>query len=34
VVQVIGIIIYFIIIGVAVSNTPGYTIPSYTPYSP
>ena len=34
VVQVIGIIIYIIVVSVAVSNTPGYTIPSYTPYSP
>jgi hypothetical protein len=34
VVQVIGIIIYIIVVGVAVSNAPDYTIPSYTPYSP
>ncbi|MCW2887217.1 MAG: hypothetical protein JWL58_4079 [Streptosporangiaceae bacterium] len=33
VVQVIGIIVYIIVVSVAVSNTPGYTIPSYT-YSP
>jgi hypothetical protein len=35
VVQVIGIIIYIIVVGVAVSsNVPEYTIPSITPYSP
>jgi Interferon-induced transmembrane protein len=34
VVQVIGIIIYIVVVGVAVSRTPGYTPPSFAPYSP
>jgi hypothetical protein len=34
IVQWIGLIIWFVAIGVAASHTPDYTIPSYTPYSP